>query len=160
MPRFFRQNRRFPLDRDTILPGWKLKTGGAIYIHRFLFHFIPRLARIFSHWSRDDARNASSLCCGNHYRRELAQSTYTWVTLPSANRRIAMHTSMRMRPASPCETRLLEYFETNRRAPAKKRRKRTVCRSRSTCRDFADSSRESKEEIQVTIFALMFFFLF
>lgn len=110
--------------------------------------------RIFSHWSRE----TRSLWCGNHYRRELAQSTYTWVTLPSANRRVAMHTSMQMRPASPWNPAI--RIRASKRIDVH-RQKKSVCRSRSTCHDFADSSRESKEEIssQVTIFALIIFFL-
>lgn len=111
--------------------------------------------RIFSHWSRE----TRSLWCGNHYRRELAQSTYTWVTLPSANRRVAMHTSMQMRPASPWNPAI--RIRASKRIDVH-RQKKSVCRSRSTCHDFADSSRESKEEIssQVTIFALIIFFFY
>lgn len=92
MPWFFRHRKIEDFHLDGI-HGWKTDSG---VIHRY---FIPRPCE----FSRIDRarRERRSLRCGNHYRRELAQSTYTWVTLPSANRRVAMHTSMRMRPASP-----------------------------------------------------------
>lgn len=64
--------------------------------------------------ARDAHRAMSTVWRSNHYRRELTQSTYTWVTLPSANRRVAMHTSMRMHLASlRCGSRLLESVPGN-----------------------------------------------
>lgn len=153
MPWFFRHRKIEDFHLDGI-HGWK--TDGGV-IHRY---FIPRPCE----FSRIDRarRERRSLRCGNHYRRELAQSTYTWVTLPSANRRVAMHTSMRMRPASPWNPAI--RIRASKRIDVHREGKKTVCRSRSTCHDFADSSRESKEMLdftsQVNDFRINLFFFF
>lgn len=150
MPWFFRHRKIEDFHLDGI-HGWK--TDGGV-IHRY---FIPRPCE----FSRID-RARRERRCGNHYRRELAQSTYTWVTLPSANRRVAMHTSMRMRPASPWNPAI--RIRASKRIDVHREGKKTVCRSRSTCHDFADSSRESKEMLdftsQVNDFRINLFFFF
>lgn len=139
------ENRRFPLD------GIHRRLGTNGVIQRYIL-FLVR-ANFLALIARD--ANAGSIRCGNHYRRELARSTYTWVTLPSANRRVAMHTSMQTRPASPWNARLLESALRNESTCTDKK---AVCRSRSTCLDFADSRKKSRFTSRVTIFALIFFF--